>query len=295
MLLFFILFSFSCKQTKNYKYSVDYYLDIYKADSLFEIKKYNESYNILKKLFKKNKPINLPPYYEYINYVKSGFLAKKFNSEELKKNVKKLIRTYGYDSISFKNDSILNLAFKNSKINNYKEYRAEYLSSLDFNLRYKLHELIELDQKYRINYFENDRFIKRKKIDDNNELFLKYLFGRNIYPNEHILGNHTVDGTRVPRTNILLLHTSDSIRLNYFLPKIKIFIREGKCTPSIYGNMMDQLYLYNNKEQIYGTYDVIKIKKEDYVKFNKMRKIIGLPSIEYELWKRKIIMKKHEL
>ncbi len=53
---------------------------------------------------------------------------------------------------------------------------------------------------------------------------------------------------------LFLLHTKDSIRLNYFIPKIKEFTVNGTAPPRVLDIMIDQYYSYNDKPQIYGTY-----------------------------------------
>lgn len=119
-------------------------------------------------------------------------------------------------------------------------------------------------------------------IDSEVEKFLLDLFSRNIFPNEHIIGNHSVDENPAISIDVLLLHTRDSIRLNYFIPRINSFVEEGKCLPSLYCKMIDQYQLYNHKEQIYGTFNIYEL---DSKKYNSVRKKFGLPNIEYEKWR----------
>jgi len=83
---------------------------------------------------------------------------------------------------------------------------------------------------------------------------------------------------------LLLLHTKDSIRMNYFVPKVKEFVKKGLAPPRTLGTMIDQYYLYNGKPQIYGTYGargggyanmIDNLKKVDSNRIS-----IGLPPLE---------------
>ena len=83
----------SCKSyqkigDKNSNY-IPYYLKVYEADSLFLVKKYSLAYEKYDSLFKYYEPINMPLYFEFENYIKSGLLAKKDKS--FKKEFKKIV------------------------------------------------------------------------------------------------------------------------------------------------------------------------------------------------------------
>lgn len=57
----FLLMSCKAKQISQEEKSLNYipyYLQVYKADSLYMTKNYKQSYEILDKLFKKYKPLN---------------------------------------------------------------------------------------------------------------------------------------------------------------------------------------------------------------------------------------------
>jgi len=266
--------------------SIPYYLKIYEADSLYYIKNFKGTYLLLDKLFKEFKPLKITSIHEYSLYTKSGILLNK--NIDFKKRYIDLIANYGYTQEILKNDSILNIGLLKSKIT-FKEYdslRNKYLSKLDFKLRNEIIEMCRLDQFYRTIYDEGDRKEKMIAQDKKNQKKLIILFDKNIYPNEKIIGSYSIDRKDIDITTILL-HTNDSIRKSYFLPKILKFVKNGKCEPIVYGAMIDQLQLYNDKEQIYGTYNIRNISSKDYKKFNLLRKSIGLPSIQYELQKLK--------
>lgn len=274
----------SLKQ-KDYR---KYYLEIYKADSLSLIGEYENSYNILDSLFKIYKPTNAPPYYEYETYLKVSHLSKKNIS---KKKVNSLIANYGFDINTYDVNTypVLNKVFEESNISKkkYSKHRKKYLDKIDTLLREKVLKLKYLDQEARR---EKSEKIRNKLMDSINlevEKFLIDIFSRNIYPNEHIMGNHTIDKNPAVSIDLLLLHTRDSIRLNYFIPKINSFVEEGKCLPKIYCEMIDQYHIYNQKEQIYGTYNYNELNPKEY---SFIRKKAGLPSLEYLQWKYKKII-----
>jgi len=278
----------SLKQKEKLKDYRKYYLEIYKADSLALIGKYENSFNILDSLFKIYEPTNAPPYYEYNTYLKVSHLSKKNIS---KKKVNSLIANYGFDIKTFdvKTYPVLNKVFEESNISkkNYHKYRKKYLDKIDTLLREKVLKLKYLDQEARRNTSEKIRIKLMDSIDLEVEKFLTDIFSRNIFPNEHIIGNHTIDKNPAVSIGVLLLHTRDSIRLNYFIPRINLFVEEGKCLPSIYCEMIDQYQLYNDKEQIYGTFNINQLNAKEY---NSIRKKVGLPSLEYQRWRYEKIL-----
>lgn len=295
-LLLSILVSFTLVQCKtsslNQKEKVidyrEYYLEIYKADSLALTGKYEDSFNILDSLFKIYEPTNAPPYYEYNTYLKVSHLSKKNIS---KKKVVSLIANYGFDINTFDVNTypVLNKVFEESKISKktYDKHREKYLDKIDTLLREKILKLKYLDQEARREKSEKIRNKLIDSIDLEVEKFLIDIFSRNIFPNEHIIGNHSIDKYPALSIDVLLLHTRDSLRLNYFIPRINSFVQEGKCLPSIYCKMVDQYQLYNDKEQIYGTFNFTQLNPKEY---DSVRKDAGLPSLEYLQWKYKRIL-----
>ncbi|HLS31903.1 MAG TPA: hypothetical protein VK021_13685, partial [Flavobacteriaceae bacterium] len=98
-----------------------------------------------------------------------------------------------------------------------------------------------------------------------------------------VVGNYAIDFTSADPT-ILLLHTDDSIRIDYFIPKVKEFIKKGQCTPYVLGTMYDNLALFNKGPQTHGTYEN---QNGDYAnmisdvsKVNENRAEIGLPTLK---------------
>jgi len=301
LIIFIGLMLFNCSFKKDELKSnekinyIPYYLKVYEADSLFLIKKHKNSYQILDSIFEKYKPLNQTTIFEYETYVKLSFLFDKKKSS-MNAKFEKLISEFGYDKSYFKEDDVLNNLYIKLNDKLYDSLRKSYLSSINLSLRDSVFDMKTLDQKYRYNVDDNKNvFEKRKNVDSINAEKLRSIFNRNIYPNESVIGNYSVDYRFTPTILTILLHTNDSIRKEYFLPKLNKFVREGKCSPLVYGLLLDQISNYNNENQKYGTYNTNQIELEKYNSLNRNRKNIGLPSIEYVVWKNNQILKKYKI
>lgn len=276
------------KKSKLYDYS-NYYREISKADSLFVIKEYENATQLFEEIFSKYEPINTFRFNEYSCYLKSKHF---FNKDVNKGDIEALISKYGFTKGRILNDSILS-KYYSQFINEekYVELISSYKKSIDFELRKKIASMVRLDQYYRTEYDGDDFNKQLKKIDSIHERELILMFDKGVYPGEMKVGSLFYD-ENVPDIETLLLHTGDSVRLSYFLPKLRNFIKEGKSSPYIYAMMLDQLELYNGRTQKYGTYNVKSIDKNDIQNFSKNRKElnIGLPSIEFDIWWQKEIL-----
>ncbi len=285
--ILFFIFTFSCSTTQNikknklldYKY---YFLGISKADSLLFIGKAKEAYMIYDNLFKTYDSQNGFTTGEYYLYLKSKAQSQ---IKITKKDLELCFSKHGITNKLILSDSILKKYYTNYKLEeDYKNLRKSYLAKMNLKLRNQIIKMTERDQLYRI--YEEDS-VKMKKIDSENEKILKKLFIEDIYPDELIVGNYFI-GDEFYGVQTLLLHTSKDIRKLFFLPKIKKFIIQGKCTPYTYAILVDQMHLYEGKEQVYGTYSGTNLKKEDLTRYNKNRQKldIGLPSVQYDIWKK---------
>ena len=288
-LLFSLCIIISCKTTfakkeevkeKNY---IPYYLSVYKADSLFIAKNYGRSYEVLDSLFQKYEPINMPNYNEVANYYKLKIILKKEIDRTAFSN---LISNYDFNEEFLKNDSIISIYYNKEKNNqNYNDLRQTYLASLNLDLRNEIKEMCSQDQLYRDKNYKLN-ILKQNKIDSINWIKTKNILEKIGYPNENRIGNFMIDKSNVS-IEIILLHTNDYDRVNYFMPKILEFMKKGQAPPNAYASMYDQLQLYNGKEQYYGSYNSKNIMTIDMKELNKRRKTIGLPSYGYEKWRLK--------
>ena len=91
--------------TVKYDSYKDYYLEVYKADSLYLEGNYECSYKILSRLFNKYDPINSLIYYEYNTYLASGYQVD--DNFEICTGFKKLIKDFGYTESRISNNDII--------------------------------------------------------------------------------------------------------------------------------------------------------------------------------------------
>ncbi|WP_141728143.1 hypothetical protein [Salegentibacter salarius] len=161
-------------------------------------------------------------------------------------------------------------------VSDYEADRSEYLATLDLELRSEIQEMMQNDQMY----VEEQE--KRNVIFERNTSRLIEIFEEIGYPGNNIIGPFNVDFTNSDIT-ILLMHTPDSIRINYFIPKLKQFVKEGSCDPKTLGVVIDNLHLFNDELQIIGTYENKEhnmISDKDQVNINRLE--IGLPTLEMQ-------------
>jgi hypothetical protein len=286
LFLFLQYFSFG-QNTKSKYLSNGYYEKVYKADSCFIQNNYVEAFNILDKLFTDFSPVNLPIYEEYKTYVK--LCHHMGHKDKYKIGLTTLVRSYGISWNQIEYDDILSKISRSmsfSKVE-YETLHYEFNKRVNNELRTKILQMKERDQRYRRSRDDFDMHLSlQDSIDESNTIQLIEIFEKYGFPTASLVGVNNFEKRENLNIRALLLHTKDSIRLNYFLPKIKEFIEEGTCNPIIYGVLIDQMLIYQNKEQIYGTFSnrVIKISLE---KVNQNRKAIGLPNYGYEVWRRK--------
>ncbi len=293
------IFIYSCSSLKKdntettYKDYSMYYSEVSKADSLFYLGQYKKSKNILDVLFKDLEPVNTYRFKECAKYI----ISKHHVGEVIKeKEFFDLIRKYGYTENQIKKDSVLNLYYtKFIGRTKFEELRKQYTTSISMKLREKIHKMLEKDQYYRTAYFEDDALLKGKEVDEENSRKLKELFDKNIYPSQKLIGGLFFDEKNAD-VEVILLHTNDKDRFEYFLPKVKEFIRQGKTNPYLYGMLIDQYHLYNNREQLYGTYNIHQLEEKKYNFYNKNRRAlnIGFPSVEFDLWKDSIAIREYK-
>jgi hypothetical protein len=281
-LLFVLIISCRSKKQVVYKNEVSYipyYLKVYEADSLFVLKEYSKSYSILDSLFKEYQPVNLIIYDEVLSYIKLKIiLNKKIKDKELLR----LISFYGYNKEFISNDSIFKSTKKqNLLLSNYESLRAIYINNIDLKLRNEIKGMKSEDQFYRKNDYESN-IDKQTVIDLKNQKRIMEIFDNYGFPNQKKTGVYNIDKSDTD-TTVILLHTKDSVRKQYFMPKIYEYVKLGEASPELYANLYDQFLLYNGKEQYYGSYEnKVEIPINE---LNKRRKKIGLPSYGYEEWR----------
>lgn len=272
--LFIFWFFTSCNRKSNY--ILNYYPNVYIGLIEYEKGNNEKAYYFLKKSFKACPAKNTRTLNE-IDIM--AFTSARLNKNKTcYKMLEKQLKN-GFTLSKYTNDSIFNSFFSTKLglklIHRSDEFKKSYLSSIDTSLYNCILEMLCVDQKYRGSE-------DQKPLDSINEKKLIEIFESNKYPKESLLrykSNSFVD------IHTILLHTKDSIRINYFLPNIKKFIIQGRCDPYVYATLYDQYYLYNGLPQIYGTYkksDRTLSKHINIDEMNKNRLSIGLPTFEDE-------------
>lgn len=293
IIILFIVFV-SCKKESKAEcdYIANYYQKIYQADIEFETENYKKAFEIYQEAFNSCEPINTEAYNELTNFAETCAILDK--SELAIEFIKKQIER-GYEIKWLQQNKNFDKIFASEEgkilISEYDHLRNMTLSKINLALREEIKQMKIEDQKYRNdNYQENIN--KQEKIDEYNTNRIIEIFNEFGYPNETVIGSYSVNQTHV-YISTMLLHTSDSIRINYFVPKIKEFVKNGTASPSALGTMIDQYYLYNGEPQIYGTYwaqgggyaNMI----DDLKKVDSNRISIGLPPLELKEKKDSIL------
>jgi len=278
LLLFILLISCSDKEKSECNYITDYYPITAKAEIEFYLGNYEKAYDYYQKAFENCDVIRLGVQQDTDKFAK---ICAKLGKEDLAIEYIKKAISKGSTIGTFQNNEIFNNIFKSKKgqelIAEYDNRRKEYINSLNMDLRNEIIKMIDIDQGLVGNPEERIKVFKK------NDKRLVEIFDEIGYPNEQVVGNFGVDFTSAdPR--ILLLHTDDSIRINYFIPKIKEFIEKGQCPPITLGTMHDNLAIYNKQPQTHGTY--INSTGEysnmisDVNRVNTNRAEAGLPSLK---------------
>lgn len=276
-------------------YITDYYQTIYKADYEFELKNYEKAFDLYQDAFKSCKAINTSSYNEIGKFTECTAILEKFDLtyEYAKKQILNGVELSRFEN----NDNFGEFLFSDLGQKLFSEYdtlRKEFESNADFELRDELISMRSADQMYRDSNYKNN-VSKQDSIDKLHENRLIEIFENIGYPTEKIVGQHTMDYP--VDIGLLMLHTKDSIRMNYFVPKIKEFVKNGKASPYTLGTMIDQYYLYNREPQIYGTYQAqgggYANMIDDLKKVDGNRISIGLPPLELKRKKDSLIKIKY--
>lgn len=262
------------KEEVNY---IPYYLKVYEADSLYLTGNYERSFLILDSLFKKFKIIDTY-ICESSLYIKSAYQSQ--NDIDYEQYFKKLFTEFGYNSATLEYDSLL-IQIANAKgINSEKirKFETIYKSKINIDLLHEIQKMIEDDQLYRNNFNKQ----KMDSIDLINEDKIKDIFEKIGYPNYEICCSRYERhlDNKSNEIHSILMHTGDSIRDAYFAPKVLEFVKQGKALPEEYASLIDQIYVYRNGLQLYGSILGAKLIN-DTLTTEKLRKSIGLPSMKY--------------
>ncbi|WP_339702477.1 hypothetical protein [uncultured Marixanthomonas sp.] len=284
LLLLLILIIVGCTKKKkpDCNYITDYYQTIYKADYEFETENYEKAFKLYQDAFNSCNPITTLGYNEIAKFTETTAILE--NYELTYEFAKKLILN-GSELSKFQNNTSFNKFMASQLgqqfIEEYDELRKELVANADLKLRDELITMRIADQMYRGQGRDVDWGVQ-DSIDKLHEKRLIEIFESIGYPTDKIVGPQTKKYKF--DVGLLLLHTKDSIRMNYFVPKVKEFVKKGTASPSVLGSMIDQHYLYNDQPQIYGS----RVKQGggyenmilDLKKVDSNRVSIGLPPLE---------------
>jgi len=282
-LTFILIISCSQKNKPVCNYITDYYQTIYQAELAYEVKNYKKAFELYQSAFNTCTPINTYNFNEIGKYVEICLIlghdkqALDFIELELKNG----------DELKWKlEDPLYSKIFTTEGgqklIAKYDKIRSEYLKGINLELRKEIQEMNRLDQLFRNGQYQENKQDSIDKINTNRLREIFEIFG---YPNDQVIGSYSVDRIN---TDIItmLLHTSDSIRMSYFVPKLKEYVQAGVCSPKTLGQVIDQFYLYNNQPQTHGTYEAKNSRYANMIadlkQVDKNRISIGLPSLELD-------------
>lgn len=279
------------EETKEVNY-IPYYLKVYEADSLYLTGNYDHSFQILDSLFKEYEPLNFGIYEEYETYIKlSQQLYKKTNFKVL---ISDLISNYGKRIDEIEQDSILNIVYRNSKLdkNQYEYLRKKYLNSLNMPLRDSILKIYDRDQSVRA----GNNISNIEKVDLYNQGELVKLISKYGFPSVQKIGVKSLEQGKYDPIDIseVWLHMMDydGKEKDFIFKQIEKAVNEGKCDPLTLSLILDRDNRRANKTKSAYYYGLntsnINLSKDELIKVNSRRRQIGLPTFEFEKWKMKI-------
>ncbi|RYE39886.1 MAG: hypothetical protein EOP48_25275 [Sphingobacteriales bacterium] len=285
-----IVLLIACKPTKtpftlNTKVNyIPYYLEMYRADSLFLANNFDGSYKKLDSLFKIYKPLDTENYAEYGIYLSSAVRSGHLDGIRDK-------AVYGYKHFGNivtihkeapeMHDAVNRAAGLNEE--DIRKLKEEYSARLNMPLREKMLQMFKEDQEVR----NGGTVQERNAVDERNRIVLEELITTYGYPRKHLTGSYSaweLPGGNI-REDIFFLHQPNDFKLRY-LPVILENVKAGICSPTVYAVVYDRMMLKNNDAQYYGSYDcdstcaLLNPKKIDSI-----RASIGLPHIKYYPWR----------
>ena len=295
LLAFFLLISIpSQSQSFEGKNEVDnyvyYFTKVYKADSLYVVKNYRQSFLILDKLFQDYEPLNQDLIYEMETYIDLAYKVGENN--KIVPILKKLISKWGFEYKYLNEEVKTYVKLKNSEL---EKLQNEYKNRISWKLRDSILKMNKYDQFYRKkgnNFFKSkeDSLIKINEIDKNHYKAILSIFKSGISLDKTVIGNRT----RKENSSIeaLLIHCIDEDKDNQLKNIVYRLLLKGKIIPIEYAVMVDRERLNNKLQQKFGSFSSIsKLSDNDIRAFNINRSMIGLHPIGYQKWRMKILYK----
>ena len=273
--------NYSTSKEINY---IPYYSEIYKADSLYITKNYKQSYKILDSLFKIYKPVDG----WYVNVSRNYLISKSEVSIIDYNDVQNYLYRKAYDTNDIFNDrSIVKLLEEfNITKDDVDMIVKQNVSKINMPLRLEINKMNLDDQEVRKTIKNVDSI---KKVDWQHSERLKTIIDTYGFPNKNVIGGYRVDG-KSARVDLSLIfnHISYNGDYEFFKSKLPQLIKNGTCDPFNYAMMEDRRSEINS--ELIKYYSIIALdNKADKKIINANRKAIGLPSIEYQEFKKKVM------
>lgn len=277
--------SFSHKSGRQEELNyIAYYSEIYKADSLFMTNNYDESYKILDYLLKRYKPVKG----WFVNVSRDYLISKSKVAKVERTDIENYLYEQAYVLEAILGDKSVAKLLEEFHIDKIEVEKivAKNVSKINIPLRNELGNMTLKDQDIR----NTKNYDSIKKIDWQHSQRLKEIIETVGFPNEKIVGGYNLQGK--PHSEIFLPQIFNHMAYNgdydYFKKKLPELIRNGTCDPFNYAMLEDRRNEINNRPIEYLV--IIPItENSDKKKINTNRKAIGLPSVEFEEFKKKIM------
>ncbi|WP_143473461.1 hypothetical protein [Flavilitoribacter nigricans] len=237
-------------------------------------------------------PTNFEPYREL---EKLAFLSAQLGEPENALTYIDQLIDRGYELETFQRDTSFNglqeLPAWQELVKRYPEKRAAYLERVNLPLRNKIRKMNEADQLYRS---RPDRQMYRNqqlRLDSLNARQLKDIFETWGYPGADLIGHIPPDSTEQLSVRSILMRTSGDMRQQYFIPKLREFVKAGTCPPKDLALVIDQYHLNREGYQMYATMTgpngLFPVK--DQRRLDERRQAIGLPTLKMEMQRDSVI------
>jgi hypothetical protein len=118
LVLILSTYAFSAKVSLQEKDYSSFYLKVYEADSLLEVKAYNKSFLLLDSLFQIEVPQCFSEIDAYLLYIKTAFLSKNYSTDDLKNKIIQGVSQYGLNKEITKKDSLWQAIFEEVPVAN---------------------------------------------------------------------------------------------------------------------------------------------------------------------------------
>lgn len=258
--------------SKNY---VPYFLTIEKAKKYYRKNEFDKSFHLLDSLFNIYEPVNTFSFDELELYCELAI--KNSKTEKLNEYVEILVSDYGYDLANNK-DSLWILIKKASKFSDddlTKKYNI-FLSEINQNLRDSIVQIFKEDQDVR----KTRNSAKIDSLDRINEFKTIAIIKKYGYPSIKLIGGHPKDELLSPATMSVLLKHISYENVKQIQPLLLEEIKNGKCPPFVYANMLDVRKIVAKEETEFEYFGTIKnVHPADTIATNIARENIGLPKI----------------